>query len=149
LKRIKYHITQTPQLSNTLGLKKDFKGTVHMAHIRYKITFCLLVNLKESCIIPLTEGTHPNYLRWMWHKIKHETKKKNCWITTTDTVKCQQRSASNILMSYSTPVSVNSYSGSTIITLAVTPRSRKRVRRFESSPKELTTFNTLYVLGGF
>jgi len=119
-------ITQTPQLSNTLGLKEDLKGTAHMAHIRYKVTFCLLVNLKESCIIPLTKGTHPNYLRWMWHKIKHVTLSTNCWITTTDTVKCQQRSVSSKIMSYSTPISVNFYRCSTIITIAVTPRSSKK-----------------------
>ena len=63
LKRNKYYITQTPQLSNTLGLKEDLKAYAHMGHIKYKITFCLLVNLKESCIIPLTKRTHPNYLR--------------------------------------------------------------------------------------
>jgi hypothetical protein len=114
------------QLSNTLGLKEDLKGTKHMAHIRNEITFCLLVNLKESCIIPLTKGTHPNYLRWMWHKIKHVILSANCWITITDTVKCQQRSVSSKLMLYSTPISINSYSGSTIFTIAVAPRSRKR-----------------------
>jgi len=94
LKRNKYRTTQTPQLSNTLGLKEDLKGTAHMAHIRYKITFCLLVNLKEGCYHSLnkrnpsellTVNVTQNQTRNTFHKLLNNNH-RHCKVPTKECI---------------------------------------------------------------